>query len=490
MKQIKTLFLFEWKKNRTTLSVGISLIIILLGCFFFGWISKASIPIVDAPVFIFQVLDYAESYELASKNYEEDSNINNYLALRITRQNKELQEEYRKNKDTQKVLNYLSHNLQSDWLQLLTEEQIEMLNYYVRTGQLPDELSEKEEKKLLKQAFTGSKKDYLIYEKYRQNELLRLLQEQATVDLTEEEKKANERYNQFYLENIELINYLEEKEKIEDWEIDLLALLLRNDISVIYNQPFLSETEFAIDLAMQQEYGDYKDYLEIMKENEESREMERKVQIYQLKNHIVPNQDEASWFSNNKVEITLTHHFAWGLAFTFILFLAFFGWVNITEHKKGQDKMILTRQYAYSTIWISKVLYFASIWIILCFYFFIFYCMVAMNYQVDLETMFVTSIGNNVVTYSFFYYLFENMLRLGTIYSVFLALSMTLGILTKSLSMFFVGTIILIGIGTLLPIELLSPCYLGSNLYLVVLISLGGTLFFQLGNMFLYQKKW
>ncbi len=487
MKKIKTLYTFEWTKNRTPIFLGMALITLFIGCLVLGWVSKKSISQVDESQLIFDRANYAETYKTSLENYENDSSIDNYLALNLISQCKDLQEEYKKSDNSKTKPDYLN-NLVSDWMSLLATEQGDGLNYYLETKELP-EIPETEEKRLLKQAFVGTKKDYLEYEKYKQEKLLSQLQESATTNLTEQEVKTNDLYNTFYLENIELLNLLEAKENLADWEIDVISYLVRSSPFFLVDPVFITEDVFNVDLSLQQEYGTYENYR--LKANEENKlkQEQREEFIYELKNNIPPTSEITQVGLIDKVEVTFAQNVSWGMLLTFIIFLAFFSWTIITEHHNGQDRMILTRQYSYKTIWLSKILYFGSLWFILSFYFLIFYSIVALLYHVDLETLFVTTINSKIVTYSFFYYLFENILRLGFIYGIFITLFFMLSISTKSLPLSIIGTVIYLSIGFVLPINLAHDVYLGNNLYLNIGINLVILILLQVGNTLLYQKK-
>ncbi len=494
MKSRKTIFLFEWKKNHTTLFLVLALFILFIGCLFFGWLSN-SLAINNRwtePNIIFNQVDYASSYEIALQNYEQDASIDNYLNLKKVEVLKEMQNKYRASAKNYTKRNYIGlGEIYSKWLNLLQDEVTEAKKYYYETGILKEDITiESEEKDLIEKVFLGDDRDYLYYQKKMLEQKLSDLQEMATTDLTEEEKEKNEQYNQYYMENIELITFLEDKETIEEWEINLIDLILVKDLPIFDKNTILSEARFNIDATLKQEYKTYDNYVAQIKKGIEEKRLEREVQVYQLKNGIPPTDSTKGNNTNDKIEGIIIDYIPWGMALTFFVFLAFFGWNLVTEHNKGQDRMVLTRQYSYSTILQSKMLYYACIFLILCFYFLIFYMIASMIYHVDLETLYVVTKGNSIITYTYFNYLLENVVRLGMYYCVLIEGFVSMSILTKSLALSFIGSALLFGIGSLLPIYLVQNVYLGNEVFVSIGVSILIIILLQLGNTILYKKKW
>ena len=254
MKSRKTIFLFEWKKNHTTLFLVLALFILFIGCLFFGWLSN-SLAINNRwtePNIIFNQVDYASSYEIALQNYEQDASIDNYLNLKKVEVLKEMQNKYRASAKNYTKRNYIGlGEIYSKWLNLLQDEVTEAKKYYYETGILKEDITiESEEKDLIEKVFLGDDRDYLYYQKKMLEQKLSDLQEMATTDLTEEEKEKNEQYNQYYMENIELITFLEDKETIEEWEINLIDLILVKDLPIFDKNTILSEARFNIDATL------------------------------------------------------------------------------------------------------------------------------------------------------------------------------------------------------------------------------------------------
>lgn len=485
MKGIFRLWKWEWKKNRSALFCIIIGVFIVFMCGVFGWFSHRSSTISTMEIdSVFDTFDYQKQLDQAVDRYEEENTYDNYFTVFQMSCWAQLQSIYQEKQEN--MFSY-QRSAFSDYMNFFMELQTEGLQYYQVQGEYPDLASfHAEKRELLEQAITGSFADFLAYEKSVFEEELAFYEESAIAYLDQDTLEEIEQTIFYLEENLLLISSFYNRNDLPTWMMDAITKFLETPFP--RKQDVVTKEEFMSDFSLQDRYSTYDDYVKASEDDYQTAVNQRTLLKYQMEHEIEPENDIVT--GNLKPTTFFLNLLPFGVGLTFLLFLGFFGSGMIDEHKKGMDRLTLTKPYTKSQIFTSKVLYMLSV-------FFFLFLLVVLGYLItfillrgNLSSSLALLYQNQVVEISYLFYIVENMVRFFFLYSGLLFVFFIFALLFSS---FLPAILFTIGIGVLLsfvPCSLLEMTYFGAGwfIFLLVLVILLILLFLE--NQKIYQKKW
>lgn len=483
MKKIITLYQFEWAKNKTPIFFFIAIVVLFLFCY--GLISNSND--MQGEYFTgrsrFLSFNWEERLEKAQEQYELEPTPTRLRFLNGTKKYKEMKDKViASGKDVNQEC-YYCLGIEDDYYEYAFEGQNEWNG----------EVTHIEE---LEKALTGDFYDYLSYVELKQQDKLSNLKNSTNP------KYVIEQYQTIYEENLDLIRFYKNKKDIKEWQKDLIAPYLWGEYVYIWNKEILSsELKFSVDSELKKEYKTYDNYIESMKKEIEKQKNQRTVDFYRLYHDMEPTEYMEG---GEKIEQVALQMMPVGMIFTFLLLIGLFGFPLFRERKRNLVNLVKTKDYTSHQIFASKFLYYSSLLIILTFYFLVFFLIMCLIYHVPFDSMFLVVENGSVVSFTFFTFLIENIIRLLAIFHLFLFVFLLIAGVQKRILVPYIVVLSMIPLFYNLYVsvnpyrvesfgaspKLLNTQYIGSGfpMYLLCIFLIGLGLY--LLNQFVWKKKW
>ena len=465
---MKNLLYFECKKSRTFVAILIIVLILFEITNFIVYLSNQQSAFGNTS-FILDQVNYQDAYEKAEQEYQENTtcelqNKSSYF-LELANIQKLYNESPNKGDDYIYYLNFdlskiISHGL----------EKIES-NCNASNQEVYPFAGQEERLQKIRGVFRGDYADFIEYMIFDQEEKLN------SETITPSQKS-------FYEENLNLLKQLQGK-TLQDFQKVMLPTLVFSEPSEIFA---VSEEQFNQDIALMDQFGSYDLYLNSLDENVETAREEREIKKYQLLYTIEPSVNESFLFKEKNIYGKLLDYLPILFIVNTLLVVSIFAANIIIDHKKGRDMMLLTKQYSYSKIMISKFIYTGTILLITTFYLLV-SLLISMYLQGHNPEFIYTFYQNGkIITYSLIIVWFMN----SVMYFLLGLISISVFYLIASLSKSMLFSLGLSFIMTIIPIILSLTLFKVSYeiiFYIDFMLFIIGALFLLL-SCIVFQRSW